>query len=58
VYSTASRKEELQRQARGVLRQLEDGKLLQGLDYPVSGLVALRTLCQEAGGYQVRPQGS
>ncbi|KAI3435813.1 hypothetical protein D9Q98_001871 [Chlorella vulgaris] len=54
VYSTASRKEELQRQARGVLRQLEDGKLLQGLDYPVSGLVALRTLCQEAGGYQVK----
>ena len=27
---------------------------LQGQDYPVSGLVELRTLCQEAGGYQVR----
>ena len=26
----------------------------QGLDYPISGLVSLRTLCQEAGGYQVR----
>lgn len=26
---------------------------MQGLDYPISALVTLRTLCQEAGGYQV-----
>ncbi|PSC68311.1 hypothetical protein C2E20_8034 [Micractinium conductrix] len=56
VYATFARKDELQRQARQVLRQLEDAKMLQGLDYPVSGLVSLRTLCQEAGGYQVKPR--
>ncbi|PRW60155.1 Golgi transport 1 [Chlorella sorokiniana] len=54
VYTTFSRKEELQRQARLVLRELQDAKL-QGLDYPISGLVSLRTLCHEAGGYQVKP---
>ncbi|KAL4429558.1 hypothetical protein ABPG77_008607 [Micractinium sp. CCAP 211/92] len=56
VYTPFSRKDELQRQARIVLRQLEDAKLLQGLDYPISALVTLRTLCQEAGGYQVKPR--
>jgi hypothetical protein len=52
----ATRREELQRQARATLRQLEDAKLLAGADYPVAGLVALRTLCQEAGGYAVQPR--
>lgn len=32
-------------QAKAVLRELEDSKL-QGLDYPLSSLLALRTLCQ------------
>lgn len=55
VYTTPSRQEELQKQAKAVLRELEDSKL-QGLDYPLSSLLALRTLCQEGGGLQVKPR--
>ena len=53
-YVSASRKEELTKQARATLRELEDYKL-QGIDYPSSSLVTLRRLCHEAGGAQVRP---
>lgn len=53
-YVSASRKEELARQARATLRELEDYKL-QGQDYPLSSLVTLRRVCHEGGGIQVRP---
>eukprot|EP00887_Chlorella_sp_A99_P006407 scaffold3.g6407.t1 len=54
-YVGPGRREELARQARAALRELEDAKLLAGRDYSLSGLVALRRLCQEGGGLTVQP---
>lgn len=53
-YVSAGRKEELHKQAKAALRQLEDAKMLRGEDYSLSGMVALRSLCSQAGGLQVR----
>ena len=36
-------------QARTILRQMEDGKLLNGLDYSTSALVSLRQTCGDSG---------
>lgn len=36
-------------QAKTILRQMEDGKLLSGLDYSTSALVALRQTCGDSG---------
>lgn len=55
-YVPASRKEELARESRAILRELEDGKLLRGQDYPLFGLVKLRQVCSEGGGLQVKPR--
>jgi hypothetical protein len=54
VYSTAQRKEELKKQTRIILKQLQDEKL-RGLDYSIASLVTLRMLCQEGGGLSVKP---
>lgn len=53
-YVSKARKEELLRQAKSQLKALEDAKLLQGQDFPLSGLVTLRMLCNQAGDLQVR----
>ena len=36
-------------QARTILRQMEDGKLLSGQDYSTSALVSLRQTCADSG---------
>lgn len=36
-------------QAKAVLRQMEDGKLLSGQDYSTSALVSLRQTCADSG---------
>lgn len=54
VYSTAQRKEDLKKQTRLILKQLQDEKL-RGLDYSIASLVTLRMLCQEGGGLSVKP---
>ena len=42
-------------QARTILREMEDGKLLSGRDYPISGLVSLRQTLADTGA-TVKPQ--
>ena len=54
-YIPQSRREELARQARQVLRELEDAKIVHGRDYSLAELLRLRGLCHDAGGIQVRP---
>ena len=36
-------------QAKAILKQMEDGKLLRGQDYSISALVSLRQTCSESG---------
>jgi hypothetical protein len=55
-YVPVNRKEELARESRAILRELEDGKLLRGQDYPLFGLVKLRTVCHDGGGLKVKPR--
>ncbi|KAL3159780.1 hypothetical protein ABBQ38_010187 [Trebouxia sp. C0009 RCD-2024] len=42
-------KDQTSSQARTILRQMEDGKLLSGRDYPTSALVSLRQTCADSG---------
>lgn len=55
IYTTAERKATLQKQAKEILSNLQDAKLLKGMDYSVSNLVMLRLTCHEGGGLTVKP---
>ena len=50
-----TRRDELRIEARKVLKELEDAKVLRGMDYSLASLVRLRGLCHDGGGLQVRP---
>lgn len=53
-YVSAERKQEMARQAKAALRDLEDAKILRGEDYSLSGMVTLRKACHLGGGLTVR----
>ena len=52
-YVSASRKEELQKQAGSILRQLQNEKVELGQDYDLPLLVSLRNTCHNGGGLKV-----
>ena len=52
-FVSPSRKEDLTKQAKSLLRALQDAKL-RGEDYPIDSLIALRRVCHEGGGISVR----
>jgi len=55
TYVSASRREELQKQANSLVRQLQNQKIESGLDYSLSELVSLRLTCHKGGGLTVTP---
>ena len=52
-YVSATRKEELQKQAGAILRQLQNKKVELGQDYDLPLLVSLRNTCHNGGGLKV-----
>ena len=52
-YVSANRKEELQKQADSLVRQLQNQKIELGQDYSLRGLVDLRMTCHNGGGLNV-----
>lgn len=44
-------------EAKAILKQMEDGKLLSGQDYSISALISLRQTCSDSG-VSVKPQTS
>lgn len=54
-YVSASRRDELQKQANSLVRQLQNQKVESGLDYSLSELVSLRLTCHKGGGLTVTP---
>ncbi len=53
-YVSASRKEDMVKQSKQVLRMLEDSKI-RGEEYSLSDLITLRRVCHEGGGISVKP---
>lgn len=52
-YVSANRKDELQKQADSLVRQLQNQKIELGQDYSLRGLVDLRMTCHNGGGLHV-----